>query len=87
MFTSQTRTSGFRSSRSPSRFAYTEGGCGRNGAPKQAENVGCGSVTPISVPASFAVNPERNQYIACSRDEPCDRRQDPERVGGEEDDD
>jgi hypothetical protein len=35
------------------------GGCGRNGAPKQVENVGCGSVTPISVPASFAVKPER----------------------------
>ena len=35
------------------------GGCGRNGAPKQAEKVGCGSVTPISVPASFAVKPER----------------------------
>ena len=29
--------------------------------------MGCGSVTPISVPASFAVNPERNQYIAWSR--------------------
>ena len=38
-----------------------------NGAPKHVENVGCGSVTPISVPASFAVNPERNQYCACSR--------------------
>ena len=37
-----------------------------NGAPKHVENVGCGSLTPISVPASFAVNPERNQYCACS---------------------
>ncbi len=37
------------------------------GAPKHVENVGCGSVTPISVPASFAVNPERNQYCAWSR--------------------
>ena len=37
-----------------------------NGAPKHVENVGCGSVTPISVPASFAVNPERNQYCAWS---------------------
>ena len=35
------------------------GGCGRNGAPKQVENVGCGSLTPISVPASFDVKPER----------------------------
>jgi hypothetical protein len=32
--------------------AYTAGGCGRKGAPKHAEKVGCGSVTPISVPAS-----------------------------------
>ena len=39
-----------------------------NGCPKHVEKVGCGSVTPISVPASFAVNPERNQYCACSRE-------------------
>ena len=47
-----------------------------NGAPKQVENVGCGSVTPISVPASFAVNPERNQYMRLVAREPRDRRQD-----------
>ncbi len=28
-----------------------------NGAPKQAENVGCGSSTPTSVPATLDVNP------------------------------
>jgi hypothetical protein len=28
------------------------------GSPKQAENVARGSVTPISVPATFAVYPE-----------------------------
>jgi len=33
----------------------TVGCSGRNGAPKQAENVVCGSVTPRSVPATFAV--------------------------------
>ena len=27
------------------------------GAPKQAENVACGSTTPISVPATLAVYP------------------------------
>ena len=32
---------------------------GWNACPKQAENVGVGSVIPLSVPASFAVNPER----------------------------
>ena len=35
--------------------------CGRNGPPKHGENVGSGSVTPISVPASRAVKPARNQ--------------------------
>ncbi len=30
-----------------------------NGAPKQAEKVGTGSVTPVSAPARFEVNPER----------------------------
>jgi len=39
--------------------AYTVGCCGRNGAPKAQEKVGCGSVTPISVPASLAVKPVR----------------------------
>jgi hypothetical protein len=29
------------------------------GAPKQAENVGSGSWTPSSVPATLAVKPER----------------------------
>jgi hypothetical protein len=28
---------------------------GRNGEPKQVENSGSGSVTPFSVPATFAV--------------------------------
>ena len=37
-----------------------------NGAPKQVEKVACGSVTPISVPATFAVYPDRKWYIACS---------------------
>ena len=30
--------------------------------PKQAEKVGVGSVTPRSVPASFAVNPDKKWY-------------------------
>ncbi len=67
VFTSQTLAPCW-SSFSPSIRAYTRGGCGRNGAPKHVEKVGCGSVTPSSVPASFAVNPERNQYIAWSRE-------------------
>ena len=50
-----------RSSRSPNNVAYRIGGSGRNGAPKQAENVALGVVTPRSVPASLAVYPERNQ--------------------------
>ena len=58
VFTSQTAEP-CASSFSPSMRAYTAGGCGRKGWPKQVENVGCGSVTPISVPASFAVKPER----------------------------
>ena len=29
------------------------------GAPKQVEKVGCGSVTPRSVPATFAVKPDK----------------------------
>ena len=37
-----------------------------NGAPKQVEKVGCGSLPrPFSVPATLAVNPERKWYIAC----------------------
>ena len=39
---------------------------GRNGAPKQAEKVAEGSVTPRSVPATLAVYPERKWYIAWS---------------------
>src|ERR1700727_457565 len=39
-----------------------------NGAPKHVENVACGSLTPRSVPATFAVYPERKWYIACSRE-------------------
>jgi hypothetical protein len=54
VFTSQTRTP-CRAIRSPSIRAYTPGWSGRNGAPKQAENVALGSVTPRSVPATFAV--------------------------------
>ena len=34
---------------------YTSGCMGRNGAPKQVEKFGCGSVTPRSVPATLAV--------------------------------
>src|SRR5688500_2816413 len=40
---------------SPSILAYLPGCSGRKGAPKQALNVGLGSVTPASVPATFAV--------------------------------
>ena len=36
-------------------WAYSPGWRGRNGAPKPAENVAVGSLTPTSVPASFAV--------------------------------
>src|SRR5690606_8553496 len=45
---------------------YSSGRRGMNGAPKQVENVGCGSVTPRSVPATFEVKPERKWYIACA---------------------
>ena len=37
-----------------------------NGAPKQVEKVASGSVTPISVPATRAVYPDRKWYIAWS---------------------
>src|SRR6266705_7049139 len=53
---------------SPSSEAYTLAWSGRNGAPKQAENVAFGSVTPRSVPATLAVYPERKWYIACAGD-------------------
>ena len=39
--------------------AYFVGCNDRNAAPKQAEKVGVGSVIPRSVPASFAVNPDK----------------------------
>ena len=54
VLTSQTRASCFEI-RSPSMRAYTPGWRGRNGAPKHAEKVACGSVTPRSVPATLAV--------------------------------
>src|SRR5207245_907844 len=38
--------------RSLRRLPYTDGWRGMNGAPKQVEKVACGSVTPISVPAT-----------------------------------
>src|SRR5207245_7842903 len=50
---------------SPSSVAYTLGCSGRNGAPKQAEKVAFGSVTPRSVPATLAVYPDRKWYIVC----------------------
>ena len=51
---------------SPSILAYCPGCKGRNGAPKQALKVGLGSVTPSSVPATLAVYPEINWYMACA---------------------
>ena len=41
--------------RSASISAYFVGCQTRNAAPKQAENVACGSTTPTSVPATLAV--------------------------------
>ena len=38
----------------------------KKAAPKQAENVGVGSDTPRSVPAIFAVKPDRKGYCVCS---------------------
>ena len=43
----------------PISSAYFVGCSSRNACPKQAENVGVGSVIPRSVPASLAVNPDR----------------------------
>src|SRR5215472_8756235 len=51
---------------SASSSAYLFGCHTRNGPPKQGENVACGSVTPISVPATFAVYPLMKWYIACA---------------------
>ena len=45
----------WRVTRSISMFAYVAGGSTRNGAAKQVLNVASGSVTPRSVPATFAV--------------------------------
>ena len=42
-------------------------GCNdRKASPKQAENVGVGSVTPLSVPANLAVKPDKKWYLVCS---------------------
>src|SRR5262245_17038382 len=50
---------------SRSKLPYSDGWRGKNGAPKQVENVGSGSApNPFSVPATFAVKPERKWYIA-----------------------
>src|SRR4029079_3598181 len=49
-----------------SRFPYTDGGRGMNAAPKQVLKVAVGSVTPISVPATLAVEPDRRVYSACA---------------------
>ena len=54
VFTSHTRA-WCRAILSPSIRAYRLGCSGRNGAPKQVLNVAFGSVTPFSVPATFAV--------------------------------
>ena len=39
--------------------AYLVGCNSRNACPKHAENVGVGSVIPRSVPANFAVKPDK----------------------------
>src|SRR6266850_7006958 len=65
VFTSQTRA-WCCAILSPSIVAYRLGGSGRNGEPKQVLNVAFGSVTPFSVPATFAVYPDRKWYIAPS---------------------
>jgi hypothetical protein len=39
--------------------AYRSGGRTRNGAAKHVLKIGSGSVTPLSVPATFAVYPDR----------------------------
>src|SRR5712691_11306749 len=48
------------------RLPYSDGGRGRNGAPKQVEKSGCTPTRPFSVPATLAVYPERKWYIACA---------------------
>src|SRR3546814_4244330 len=47
--------------RSFSRLPSIDGWRGMNGPPTQAEKVASGSVTPISVPATLAVSPERKR--------------------------
>src|SRR5690348_6397780 len=51
---------------SASNSAYLFGCQTRNGPPKHGLNVACGSVTPISVPATLAVYPMTKWNIACS---------------------
>src|SRR6185436_428658 len=64
VFTSQQSTLYFPI-RSRSRLPYSVGWRGMNGAPKQVENVACGSLpSPFSVPATFAVYPDRKWYMA-----------------------
>src|SRR6516225_8877257 len=48
------------------RLPYSVGGRGKNGAAKQVENSGSTPTKPFSVPATFAVYPERKWYIACA---------------------
>src|SRR6202008_1945441 len=48
------------------RLPYSAGGRGRNGAPKQVENSGSTPTRPFSVPATLAVEPDREWYIACA---------------------
>ena len=54
VFTSHTREPCFRIFAASS-SAYLLGCHTRNGPPKHGEKVACGSVTPISVPATLAV--------------------------------
>src|ERR1043165_1359933 len=65
VFTSQTRALCFFIF-AASNSAYLLGCQTRNGPPKHGENVACGSVTPTSVPATFAVYPLTKWYIACA---------------------
>ena len=59
---------------------------GRNGSPKQALNVGSGSLSqPAPCPPLGGV-PVMKWYIACSRRQLADRRQHAERVARQEDD-
>src|SRR2546429_7520686 len=51
---------------SRSRLPYSAGGRGRDGAPKQVEKAGWTPTRPFSVPATFAVEPGGEWYIACA---------------------